>query len=120
MIDRLVNDYYQDPSIEKLTVVREVDMQTMHHDIGMDYFARNTKLSFAGFSMDEIRSINHIYDLIHPSDLDKVFQWTKKVIDFSNKHVESQYWFRVSIAFSSNRKTSKNLLHKQTIDCQQN
>jgi DNA-binding CsgD family transcriptional regulator len=82
MFSNLVEEAYKNPALDDLEIVEEVDINSVHYDVGKDFFEVNRNVKLAGFSMQEIDSIDSVYNLIHPADVQKVFSWTEKAIKF--------------------------------------
>lgn len=90
MFNQIVEESYKNPILDDLEVVENVDINSVHYDVGKNFFEVNKSAKLAGFSMKEISSLNSVYDLIHPADVERVFSWTDKAIKFiSNNGIES-------------------------------
>ncbi|MGM0579961.1 MAG: response regulator transcription factor [Bacteroidota bacterium] len=90
MFNELLKESYKNPARDDLEIVENVDINSVHYDVGKDFFQVNKRAELAGFSMGEIHNINCVYDLIHPADVEKVFSWTDKAVKFiSNNKIAS-------------------------------
>jgi len=82
MFSDLLEKSYKNPVLDNLETVEEVDIDSVHYDVGKNFFEVNRNVTLAGFSMQEIGCLDSVYNLIHPADVEKVFSWTEKAITF--------------------------------------
>ena len=77
------------------------------YEVGKNFFRTKPTGQIAGFNVKDFSSIDDIYDLIHPSDVDKVFAFSVQTINFVNEHVNDIWSCKSEIVFRARIRNGK-------------
>ena len=78
-----------------------------HYELSKDAFRTNPHKTIAGYNCKEFKSLEDIYGLIHPDDVEFVFKFSKRTIEFFNQHVENSFSAKTEVIFRAKGKGGK-------------
>ncbi|SNT31477.1 PAS fold-containing protein [Ekhidna lutea] len=86
--EQVVRDYFS------------VESQGPTYEVGKDQFHINKRVRrIVGYSTSELKSLDDLYALIHPNDLDFALDFSIKAISFSNRKIDDLFTCRTQSVF---------------------
>jgi DNA-binding CsgD family transcriptional regulator len=105
--DSLPNLFEQKDGTTYFDPFENISLLSPDYELGNDVFRTNPLKKIAGYNSKEFRSLEDTYELIHPDDVEFVFNFSKRTIQFVNNHVENTFESKTEVIFRAKGKGGK-------------
>ncbi|MEQ9009070.1 MAG: hypothetical protein RLP12_14405, partial [Ekhidna sp.] len=102
-ISRIDTEYLFQIEAPKKETIRnfwDSEVNRPSDEVGEGIFLTQDKSILAGYPASDFRSVDDIYSLIHPDDVDKVVNFSVRGLEFINNNMGKPLTYKSQIVFS--------------------